>query len=148
MTPKEFIYRYNRYANMVAVRYGVPSLVTLSQAAWESGWGRSAPKFNFFGMTAGSNYTGKKQFLSTFEYVNGQKVKVKRAFRAYDSPVQAFADYAYNLANKPNYSEAFKYRRGNPEMFLKKVFEGGYATDPNYLTNTLKIMSMIKKYVS
>lgn len=148
MTVKEFVYKYLPHANQVAVKYGVPALVTLSQAAWESGWGRSAPKYNFFGMTAGSNYNGKVQYLSTFEYKNGQKVKTKRAFRAYDNPVHAFADYASNLASKDNYADAFQYSRNNPEMFLKKVCEGGYATDPNYLKNTLTIMKMIKRYVS
>jgi len=147
MSVKEFIYKYLPHANAVAIKHGVPALVTLSQAAWESGWGRSAPKYNFFGMTAGNNYSGKVQYLSTFEYMNGQKVKVKRAFRAYDNPVHAFNDYAINLATKQNYREAFQYRRGNPEMFLRKVCEGGYATDPNYLINTLKVMKMIKKYV-
>ena len=146
MTVKQFVAKYTPYANMVAVKYGVPSLVTMSQAAWESGWGRSAPKYNFFGMTAGSNYTGKKQFLSTFEYVDGQKVKVKRAFRAYDSPVQAFADYAYNLQTQGSYNKAFAYKR-DPIKFFDEVYKGGYATDPNYYTSVLKVMAMIKKHV-
>lgn len=146
MTVKQFIAKYTPYANRIALKYGIPSLVTLSQAAWESGWGRSAPKYNFFGMTAGANYTGKKQFLTTFEYVNGQKVKVKRAFRAYDSPVHAFADYAYNLQTQGNYDKAFEYKR-DPVKFFNEVFKGGYATDPNYYKSVLKVMAMIKKYV-
>lgn len=148
MTPREFIFKYIPHANQVAIKYGVPSLVTLAQAAWESGWGRSAPKFNFFGMKAGSNYTGKKQILTTSEFINGKKVRVKRAFRAYDNPTHAFSDYAANLASKSNYADAFQYKKGNPEMFLTKVCEGGYATDPNYLRSVLQIMKMIRRYVS
>lgn len=146
MTVKEFVYKYLPHANQVAIKYGVPALVTLSQAAWESGWGRSAPKYNFFGMTAGSNYSGKTQLLTTYEYVKGQKVKVKRAFRAYDNPVNAFADYAYNLKNQGSYDKAFQYR--DPVKFFDEVYKGGYATDPNYYRSVLQVMNMIKKYVS
>lgn len=146
MTVKEFVKAYTPHANRVAVKYGVPSLVTLSQAAWESGWGKSAPKFNFFGMTAGSGYNGKTQTLTTFEYKNGVKIKVMRAFRAYDNPTNAFADYAYNLANHGNYTEAFKWKH-RPEKFLEEVSNGGYATDPNYYKNVMLVMNMIKKYV-
>ena len=58
MTVLQFIQKNISHANRTAVRYGVPSIVTLAQAAWESGWGTHAPKYNFFGMTAGSNYNG------------------------------------------------------------------------------------------
>jgi len=146
MSVKEFIAKYTPYANQVAIKYGVPSLVTLSQAAWESGWGKHAPKYNFFGMTAGSNYTGKKQLLWTSEYKNGIKVRVQRYFRAYDNPIQAFADYAYNLQTQGSYDKAFAYKR-DPIKFFDEVYKGGYATDPNYYTSVLKSMNMIKKYV-
>jgi flagellum-specific peptidoglycan hydrolase FlgJ len=146
MTVKEFVYAYVSHANRVAVQYNVPSLVTLAQAAWESGWGTHAPKYNFFGMTAGSNYTGKTQTLYTYEYKNGVKVKVAREFRAYDSPLMAFSDYANNIRNSGNYTSAFKYIH-DPAQFFREVFENGYATDPNYYTSVMQVMAMIKKYV-
>lgn len=146
MSVEEFIKQYTPHANRVAVSLNVPALVTLAQAAWESGWGKHAPQYNFFGMTAGAGYTGKTQTLTTYEYKNGVKVQVKRKFRAYDSATEAFADYAKNLASHENYVDAFNYKM-NPEMFLKKICDGGYATDPNYYKNVLKIMNMIKKYV-
>lgn len=146
MTVKEFVYKYLPHANAVAVKYGVPSLVTLAQAAWESGWGKSAPKYNFFGMTAGSNYSGKTQLLTTYEYKNGIKVKVQRKFRAYDNPVNAFADYANNLKTQGSYDNAFRHK--DPVKFFDEVYKGGYATDPNYYRSVLQVMNMIKKYVS
>jgi len=146
MTVQEFVRKYARHANQVAVRYGVPSLVTLAQAAWESGWGKSAPKYNFFGMTAGSNYNGKTQTLTTYEYVNGVKKKVVRKFRAYDSALYAFADYASNLKNQGSYNKAFAYKY-DPVRFFDEVYKGGYATDPNYYKNVLLVMNMIKKHV-
>lgn len=84
--------------------------------------------------------------LSTWEVIKGQKVRVKRAFRAYDNPTHAFADYAQNLASKENYKAAFNYIE-QPEMFLKEVVKGGYATDPNYYKSVISVMKMIKKYV-
>lgn len=147
MSPKEFIYKYLPHANAVAVRYGVPALVTLSQAAWESGWGRSAPKYNFFGMTAGKNYTGKKQLLWTTEYIGGKKVRVQRYFRAYDNPIQAFTDYANNLKTQGSYNNAFVHKH-DPLKFFDEVYKGGYATDPDYYYSVLKTMTMIKRYVS
>lgn len=146
MTVQNFLKQNVFYANRIAVKYGVPSLVTLAQAAWESGWGKHAPKYNYFGMTAGSNYNGKVQYLTTYEYKNGVKVKVQRAFRAYESPLHAFSDYASNLSNHPNYKDAFAYKR-NPEAFFNEVFKGGYATDPDYKKNVLLVMKMIKKHV-
>lgn len=146
MTVQEFVRQYTPHANRVAIQYNVPSLATLTQAAWESGWGKKAPKFNFFGMTAGSNYNGKTQSLNTYEYVNGVKVKVVRNFRAYDNPTQAFADYAANLASKNQFRSAFDYKH-RPELFLKHIAENGYATDPNYYSHLMQILNMIKKYI-
>lgn len=143
MTAKEFIKRYTPLANRVAVQYHVPTLVILTQSAWESGWGKHAPKYNFFGMTG--SYKGKFQLLWTYEYVNGQRVRVQRKFRAYDNPVEAFADYAANL--QKNFPAAFQYKKGAPEKFLEEVFKGGYATDPAYLKNTLMIMNTLRKYL-
>lgn len=146
MTVQEFVRKYTPHANRVAVMYGVPSLVTLAQAAWESGWGRSAPKFNFFGMTAGSNYGGKTQLLSTWEVVGGQRIKVKREFRAYDNPTQAFSDYARNLASKEQFRGAFQWKH-KPEQFFKEIANNGYATDPDYYKSVMMVMKMIKKHV-
>lgn len=145
MTVPEFIRKYAPHANRVAVAYGVPSIVTLAQAAWESGWGKKAPKFNFFGMTG--TYNGNYQFLTTYEYVGGKKVKVQRKFRAYPTPTDAFADYARNLKSKEQFADAFAYKR-DPEKFLYHIAENGYATDPNYYSNVMKIVRMIQKYVS
>lgn len=147
MSPKQFVNSYVIHANEVAELTGVPAVVTLAQAAWESGWSKHAPGFNFFGMKAGSSWTGKKQLLWTTEYVNGKSQRVQRWFRAYDSATDAFYDYALNLKNKQNYAKAFNHTN-NPELFFKYVFEGGYATAPDYYTSVISVMKMIKKYVS
>lgn len=144
MTPHEFVRKYAPHANEVAVKLGVPSLVTLSQAALESQWGKHSPQYNFFGMTG--TYNGEYQLLWTREYKNGEYVRVQRKFRAYPSATHAFADYANNLASKAQFADAFQYKH-NPEKFLYEIASNGYATEPNYYNLVLTIMKMIKKYV-
>lgn len=143
---KEFVLRYTPHANEVATRLGVPALVTLTQAALESGWNEHAPAFNFFGMKAGSTWKGAKQLLWTSEVANGKRVKVQAYFRAYSSATEAFMDYASNLKNSDRYAAAFKYV-DNPKEFLKVVVNAGYGTDPSYLTLSSQIMNSIKKHV-
>jgi len=50
----------------------VPYMVTLAQAALESGWGKSAPRNNFFGHKAFSSWKGEKQLLRTTEILPSQ----------------------------------------------------------------------------
>lgn len=165
----DFVNKFFMHANLVAERTGVPALVTLTQAALESGWGEKAHKYNFFGLTAGANYTGKKQLLQTVEYHKDDKQTypeiisityqtsgtkkgyyryvVKRYFRAYDSPAEAFLDYARVLSESSRYSAAFKHTN-NPEKFLKEVANAGYATHADYYNLALQVMNSIKKRVA
>jgi len=165
---KDFIEKYFEYANVVADVTGVPALVTLTQAALESGWGEKSHKYNFFGLTAGDNYSGKKQLLQTVEYHKDKLQKypevlsityittgpktgfyryvVKRWFRAYNNPGEAFMDYARVLSDS-RYTEAFKYTH-NPEKFLEIVAKAGYATSPAYVDLALSVMNSIKKRVA
>jgi len=50
---------------------GVPVLVTLGQAAVESGWGKHAPRFNFFGIKArATDPEDSRQLLRTKEVLH------------------------------------------------------------------------------
>ena len=168
MTIKEFIDQYFTHANKTADKSGVPALVILTQAALESGWGKTAPGYNFFGITADANYTGKRQLVKTTEYHKTNDVKypvihsvvyqstgskagyykytVSRYFRAYDNAEQAFDDYARLLQND-RYSKAFNHTN-NPEKFLYEIAKAGYATNPGYTTLAIQVMNSIKRRVS
>lgn len=165
----DFVNKFFMHANLVAERTGVPALVTLTQAALESGWGEKAHQYNFFGLTAGTNFTGKKQLLQTVEYHKDDKQRypeiisityqtsgtktgyykyvVKRWFRAYDTPADAFLDYARVLSESSRYADAFKHTN-NPEKFLQVVSNAGYATNSNYYSLALQVMYSIKKRVA
>ena len=81
--------------------------VMAAQAAHESGFGESAPGYNYFGIKAGSSWDGKTNTLTTHEIENGKRVKTKAKFRAYDSPEEAVADRIAFMADKfPAFNQA------------------------------------------
>lgn len=135
---EEFVAKYGRYAFENEKRTGVPALVTLAQAALESGWGKSAVGNMFFGIKADKSWTGAKQLLWTTEYINGAYQKIQDWFRAYASPLESFADHAAFLRRNSRYAPAF--RTTDPYAFAKAVAQAGYATDPGYYEKVANLM--------
>lgn len=162
MTIKEFYEQYSEYAKANEEASGVPYLVCLAQAALESGRGSKAPGNNFFGIKTGKTWTGDKQLLTTTEIHNTAVVKypviisikkldngkyeyrVKDWFRAYETPLSCFQDYAELL--KKRWPKAFTYKE--PESFIHSVqnehtYE--YATDPKYCQKVIFIINQFRK---
>ncbi|VBB45237.1 hypothetical protein TRIP_D300140 [uncultured Paludibacter sp.] len=157
MTTKEFISKYYIQALRVSAIYNIPVTGILAQAAHESGYGNHAPGYNFFGITAGSNWRGKRQLLKTREFHNSRNIRypiiisiawnaakggyeyiVRRYFRLYSSALWAFIDYANLISNNSRYQKALDYYL-YPEKYLTEIAKAGYATDPNYLTKVLAV---------
>ena len=163
LTIQQWIKEYYDSAKYVEMRFGIPAEVILAQSAWESSWGKSAPEFNFFGITAGGNYAGKRQLLKTTEYHKTPNVKypvvfsvtrqsnglykysVKRYFRAYNNAMESFYDYAWLLVLNRRYINAFY--KNDPVDFLTEVAKAGYATDPNYIKGVSSIIRAIQKHI-
>lgn len=162
MTPLKFLQKYAPAANVIARNWNIPPIVTLAQAALESGWGEKAPGYNFFGYTATNGYKGQKQLLKTVEYHtnpnvwypvrisvtkiadNKYKYLVRRYFKCYSNAVDSFTDYAMLISNK--YNDAFDYV-DDPERFFTVIFNNGYATSPAYHDLVLSVMKTMKKYL-
>ncbi|MHC1736885.1 MAG: glycoside hydrolase family 73 protein [Ignavibacteriaceae bacterium] len=145
MKSKEFFKKYAEYAIANEEATGVPYLVCLAQAALESAWGSKAPENNFFGIKAGKHWKGSTQILRTKEFINGQMVSVKDYFRAYDTPLECFQDYADLL--KRRFTKAFNY--GEPESFIHSVQHEHpykYATDPKYAQKIIVIIHKLREY--
>ena len=143
MTVKEFTDKYKPFAVENEQETGVPYLVTLAQAALESGWGKHAPSYNFFGIKAGKSWKGKVQLLNTKEFVNGKWITIKDKFRAYDTPLDSFRDHAELL--KKRWDKAFRHK--DPIEFIYSVqneHKYKYATDPGYVDKIRKIVNMIR----
>ena len=162
MTPINFLKKYVTAANQIARDWGIPPIVTLAQAALESGWGEKSPGYNFFGYTATNAYKGKRQLLKTIEYHTNPNVKypviisitdigdrykyvVRRYFKCYSHPVESFTDYA-RLISSDKYASAFDYQ-DDPERFFTVIFNAGYATSPSYHDLVISVMQTMKKYL-
>jgi hypothetical protein len=117
-----------------ALALGIPepqARLAAAQSSIETGYGKDAPGNAYFGIKAGSSWNGPTQNLTTHEEVNGKRVKITDAFRAYDSPAQSLVDWWSTLQRKwpdaataDNFNDAVK--------GLKAGKKGGYATATNY----------------
>lgn len=130
--PSEFV----RQVYEAGIRAGLSDTaarVAASQAALETGYGRSVKGNNYFGVKAGSSWGGPTQTFTTHEEVNGKRVKIKDTFRAYDNPEDSLKDWAALM------------QRAYPDVLGAKSFDqavtgllsgkyGAYATDSKYRT--------------
>jgi flagellar protein FlgJ len=144
-----FIARLLRPAQAAAQQSGLHPHLILAQAALESGWGKreipaadGSPSHNLFGIKATGDWQGKTTEITTTEYINGVKQKVKAAFRVYDSYEHALADYAKLLTKNPRYRGVVQ--SDSPEQGAKALQAGGYATDPAYAKKLITIIQKVK----
>lgn len=128
MSRDSFIQELAPYAIQIGKQYGIHPNLIIAQAAQETGWGRSVPGNNYFGVKSHGQDGG--QNVATHEYVNGQRVNINDSFRQYDGVRQSMEDYAKFLHSNPRYSDVFK--QTTFEGQAKAVADAGYATDPNY----------------
>jgi peptidoglycan hydrolase-like protein with peptidoglycan-binding domain len=163
LAPRQFVERFGPSANASEAKHGVPSLVTLGQAALESAWGAHAPRFNFFGIKAkASDPEATRQLLKTKEVLPRPDAKfpevisvtprpdgrfnyvVRDWFRAYPDAETAFDAHGAFLVRNKRYARAFS-RRNDPYGFATEVARAGYATDPSYESVLHRVMRMLEK---
>ena len=134
MTPEEFYSQYLPYAQSVSRRTGLDPRLVLAQAALETGYGKSAPGMNFFGIKSHGRKGG--QTLQSSEFQGGQMVSQPASFRTYETPEQSFQDYADFLESNPRYKGVLSAEGLGGQ--IAEMAKSGYATDPQYgakLTN-------------
>ena len=124
---------------------GVPAELILAQAALETGWGRhqihtadGRNSHNLFGIKAGRSWQGPTVQVTTHEYLDGERTRIKDRFRVYESYEAAFTDYGRLLSNSPRYAAVS--RAPTAEQAARELQAGGYATDPAYADKLIKIM--------
>ena len=113
------------YAHMVKEKYGVPESVTLGQAIYESGLGKSniANKAN--------NWFGMKGSGTAGQY-NGTWAK-------YNSVYDSFDAYG-KLLTKERYTKHTK-NASTTAQYLQGIVDGGYCPDAGYVTDVLNIIN-------
>lgn len=145
-----------------------PEFIT-AQAILESGWGRSRiGKYNLFGITKGTGWTGKTVLIKTHEYFNTPyrtfiapervvsvcKCKsgnrwyytVYRLFKEFDSLEDCLKEHT-RLLQKPGYADAWSYRH-DAEEFARRICDSKgskYATSPDYLRQILLLIGSVRK---
>lgn len=132
MSKESFIDQLAPAAQADMREFGILASVTIAQAILESGWGRSAPGNNLFGIK------GSGQQLVTQEFINGKWVQIVDGFRVYDSWRDSVRDHSLLLAGNPRYSNVLKER--DYRCACQELQRAGYATDPQYADKLIRII--------
>lgn len=105
----------------------LPSL-TIAQACLESSYGASAlaQHYNFFGMTAGSSWTGKTCTIGSYKY---------RSYNSYDEGIKGYYDFITGISRYSNIIGETDYKKA-----CQKIKDDGWAEDPSYTSKLIKII--------
>lgn len=107
---------------------GVDPRIIVAQAALETGWGKSAPNNNYFGIKSHGKSGGET--FSTKEVINGKTVTIQDSFRSFESPEDSVRGYGSFLMENPRYKAMRE--GGSLEEQVRLLGRSGYATDPKY----------------
>ena len=122
----------------VDIKGSFPSVI-IAQGAVESNWGRSSlatEHNNYFGIKAGSSWTGKTVNMQTGEILNGNNVTISSNFRVYSSIEESLKDRIALL--EKYYPAALAATTPMGEVSALKA--GGYATALNYVATIVNII--------
>lgn len=141
MKPDEFIQRLLPAALACQKETGIPASFNLTQAALESGWGKSELANrgrNLFGVKADKSWTGPVVMMLTGEHLGGKDVTVQARWRVYATYQECFDDHAKFFRENPRYSKCWGETTG--EGWARAVAAAGYATDPKYAWKLIQTM--------
>lgn len=141
-----------------------------AQACLESSWGKAViGRYNCFGITKGSNWTGKTKLVLTTEIFSTATVKftapekvvsitktasgkyrykVYRLFKDFDTMEQCLEEHL-RIFRKSGYSDAWPYRKDARE-FARRISDAKgckYATDPNYAKTMSAMIASVERIV-
>lgn len=146
MTKSEFIEMISKIIVKENKKRGYPlfSSVVIAQACLETGYGSSQMMMKshaIFGIKATKAWKGMVYNSKTKEcYNNTSFVEINACFRAYKNYEESIADYFDLICKTHRYRKALVTE--TPTECITAIKNGGYATDPFYVS---KIMSIINK---
>lgn len=129
-------------------KWSLPS-VCIAQACCESAYGTGTKMLKanaLFGIKVGKSkahfgqaWKDKAYSTVTKECYDGRTyVNITDMFRAYDCIEDAVEDYYDMLASCSRYSGCLN--KADPQTCITAIKNGGYATDPNYITTVMSII--------
>lgn len=128
MDREAFIQKMTPFALEESRRTGVDPRIIIAQAAVESGYGRSAPGNNYFGIKSHGQPGG--QTLATTEVGPSGAYRTQDSFRTYAGMADSARGYGDFILQNPRY-QAMRSASGLDAQ-LAALGKSGYATDPNY----------------
>lgn len=143
MTTQQFINQIAPLIQQTAknLGYNFPSAI-IAQAVLESGSGNSklaSKYYNYFGLKAGSKWTGQVVTMSTKEeYKVGTITTIKDGFRVYKSMVDGVQGY-FSFISASRYANLKQ--ATSSKDYLEKIKADGYATSSTYVNNVYKIVT-------
>src|SRR4051812_16731089 len=133
--------QYIPYIQQKEKQTGIPTAIVLAQLIQESGAsnpsGLARQNNNLFGMK-GTGTRGSAAY-NTHEFVNGKNVQVSAGFANYNTPYDSIDAY-FNLIQKPRYATKVAGAKTLNE-FAQGIKNGGYATDPSYVSKLMNIVN-------
>lgn len=112
---------------------GLDPRLIFAQSALETGWGKSAPNNNFFGIK------GPGGSQTTQEWINGKWQTIQANFRGYTSAADSVQGYTNFLQQNPRYKPLLN--ADGLDAQLAALGKSGYATDPGYIGKLKSIIS-------
>ena len=144
MTKAEFVQKAYAAALESSKKSGMPPLVTVAQAALESGWGLSRlsqQANNYFGIKACGSHNCIE--MATDECKAGKRVEVEAAFARYASMGDCFRCRDRILAHSATYASARAVRED--ELAFVREIARHWATDPMYAAKLSEVVSEVRE---
>lgn len=140
----DFFKSYARIAMEHQKKYGIPASVTLSQMAWESGYGNSdlaRRGKNFFGIKASREWLAKGKPYSVHD-----DDRKNEKFCNY-STVEESIDHHSRLLMSDRYRKCRQCDSTDYHGWLVALKKGGYATAKDYVKSVEQIITRYKLYL-
>lgn len=124
-----FVQTMMPHALEVSRQTGLDPRLVIAQSALETGWGKSAPGNNYFGVKSHGRPGG--QMLATTEAGPGGMVSTQDSFRTYADPGASAQDYAEFIKGNAGRYLPVRLAQGLDAQ-IDAMGKSGYATDPQY----------------
>ncbi|MDR0667760.1 MAG: glucosaminidase domain-containing protein [Prevotellaceae bacterium] len=142
ITREEYIAHYKDLAIKQMKESGIPASITLAQGCLESGNGNSRLSVegnNHFGIKCHSSWTGER--------IYHDDDALQECFRKYTSAEGSYNDHSDFLRYRDRYKFLFDLPPTDYKAWAHGLKKAGYATNPSYAEQLIKIIEDYKLYL-